>query len=84
VHTSPNYSRTQRLRATIFEIADSVQCRNAATTEGRCPILRPSHKLSANRSDFSHLRRETRNISNASFAFSPLASGSSGTKTRYL
>jgi len=34
-----NHSHAQRLRATIFDMADGEQRRKAAIIEGRCPIL---------------------------------------------
>jgi len=73
-----SYSQPQRLRATIFEIADGVQRRNAATAEGRCPILTAFTTNSRRTAVTFRTCVGERNISSARFAFNPLARRSVG------
>jgi len=57
-----SYSQPQRLRATIFEIADGVQRRMPRQRKVGVHFNGLHNKLSANRSDFSHLRRGTQHL----------------------
>ena len=76
-----NYGHTQRLRDTIFEIADGGQCGNAAAAVGRCSIFNGLHvKLTA--VTFRTCVGE-RNIYNAGVAFNPWGVASTQSTRRF-
>jgi len=71
-----NYSHAQRLRATIFDMADGEQRRKAAIIEGRCPILTAFKTNSRLAAVTLRTCVGDRSISNGILAFDPVISRS--------